>query len=308
MPNHPLVSVIIPNYNHAKYLDQRIQSVLNQTYRNIEVIILDDCSTDNSIDVINQYKSDPRVSKIIVNKENSGNTFLQWDKGIHFAQGELIWIAESDDYCELNMLEILVNAISKKQSASFAYSTTWYVDETGKKWTRFKEGRTQCVSGNSFLKKYLTLENSVQNASCAIFKRKIALSINSDYISYRGIGDYWFWLRLAEQGDVVIINKHLNYFRRHSGAVTQRCIIDGSNLLAERQLVDYIFSKGFFPKWRKTYISRYQANSKKWIVFESEETKNRIAKIWEFDRTYSKYDDLIARIIEHCRRKYLLYL
>jgi glycosyltransferase involved in cell wall biosynthesis len=54
--NNPLVSVIIPNYNHARFLDERIQSILNQTYQNFEVIILDDKSSDNSVEVINKYK------------------------------------------------------------------------------------------------------------------------------------------------------------------------------------------------------------------------------------------------------------
>ena len=92
-----LVSIIIPNYNHAKFLDERIQSVLNQTYQNFELIILDDKSSDNSVEVINQYKDDPRVSSIIINKDNSGSTFKQWYKGIEIAKGEIIWIAESDD-------------------------------------------------------------------------------------------------------------------------------------------------------------------------------------------------------------------
>ena len=87
--SNPLVSVIIPNYNHARYLDERIQSVLNQTYQNFEVIILDDKSTDNSVEVINQYKDDLHVSCIIVNEENSGSTFKQWHKGFELAKGEI---------------------------------------------------------------------------------------------------------------------------------------------------------------------------------------------------------------------------
>ena len=59
----PTVSVIIPNYNHAPYLKERIDSVLNQTYQDFEVIILDDCSPDNSVEVIEQYRSNPHVSR-----------------------------------------------------------------------------------------------------------------------------------------------------------------------------------------------------------------------------------------------------
>ena len=94
----PLVTVIIPNYNHAKYLRQRIDTVLNQTYTSFEVIILDDCSTDNSKDIILSYKDNPHISNIVLNSENSGSTFKQWNKGFELAKGDYIWIAESDDY------------------------------------------------------------------------------------------------------------------------------------------------------------------------------------------------------------------
>ena len=86
---NPLVSVIVPNYNHARYLKQRLDTVFNQTYQNFEVIILDDKSTDNSLEIINQYKDNPHLSQIVVNEQNSGSPFKQWDKGIKLAKGEL---------------------------------------------------------------------------------------------------------------------------------------------------------------------------------------------------------------------------
>ena len=100
--NTPFVSVIIPNYCHAKYLDQRIQSVLNQTYQNFEVIILDDCSPDGGASkaVIEKYRNNSHVSHIVYNENNSGSPFKQWKKGADMAQGELLWIAESDDYAD----------------------------------------------------------------------------------------------------------------------------------------------------------------------------------------------------------------
>lgn len=86
----PLVSVIVPNYNHAQYLEQRLDTVFNQTYQNFEVIILDDKSTDNSLEVINRYKDNPHLSQIVVNEQNTGSPFKQWDKGINLAKGVTI--------------------------------------------------------------------------------------------------------------------------------------------------------------------------------------------------------------------------
>ncbi len=98
------VSVNIPNYTHADYLEKRIESVLNQTYANFEVIILDDHSTDNSAAVINRYKEHRKVAHIVYNQINSTSTFKQWEKGVALADADHIWIAESDDYADENFL------------------------------------------------------------------------------------------------------------------------------------------------------------------------------------------------------------
>lgn len=78
---NPYVSVIIPNYNHAEYLDRRLRSVYNQTYDCFEVILLDDCSVDGSLRIIKQYQNSPHLRTIIVNERNTGSPFLQWEKG-----------------------------------------------------------------------------------------------------------------------------------------------------------------------------------------------------------------------------------
>src|SRR5215472_4105163 len=103
----PKVSVIIPNYNHARYLQQRIDTVLGQTFQDFEVILLDDCSTDESRSIISEYAKDPRV-RTEFNEVNSGSTFKQWNKGVRLARGEYVWIAESDDYADKRFLEKLV--------------------------------------------------------------------------------------------------------------------------------------------------------------------------------------------------------
>ena len=128
---NPKVSVIIPNYNHEKYLDERIQSVLNQTYTDFEVIILDDVSMDNSKEVIERYRCNPHVSHIVYNTENSGSTFKQWTKGFNLAKGELIWIAESDDSCSPKILETLVGEFEKDDQLVLAYSLSMFIDEYG---------------------------------------------------------------------------------------------------------------------------------------------------------------------------------
>ena len=66
------ISIIVPNYNHAPYLKQRIDSILNQTYQDFELILLDDCSSDKSRDIIESYRTNPHVTQIVYNDNNSG--------------------------------------------------------------------------------------------------------------------------------------------------------------------------------------------------------------------------------------------
>ena len=109
----PLISIIVPCYNHAQYLRQRLDSIYQQTYQNFEVILLDDASTDNSLEILSEYaKKYSMKTRIFTNDINTGSPFPQWKKGFDLAKGELYWIAESDDYCELNFLEEMLKPFS----------------------------------------------------------------------------------------------------------------------------------------------------------------------------------------------------
>lgn len=122
------VSVIIPNYRHAPYLQERIDSVLAQTWRDFEIIILDDCSPDNSREVIERYRGNERITHIVYNEQNSGSTFVQWQKGFDLSQGEYIWIAESDDFAEPGFLAACVEQLDQDPACTLAYTESRLVD------------------------------------------------------------------------------------------------------------------------------------------------------------------------------------
>ena len=103
----PVVSVIVPNYNHAQFLPSRLDSILGQTFADFEVIYLDDASTDNSERVIAPFLEDRRI-RVIRNTVNSGSAFKQWNRGVREARGEYVWIAEADDSAEPTLLSRLV--------------------------------------------------------------------------------------------------------------------------------------------------------------------------------------------------------
>lgn len=284
MKNNPLVSVIIPNYCHAQYLDQRIQSVLNQTYQNFEVIILDDCSPDDGASkaVIEKYRDNTHVSQIVYNEVNSGSTFKQWQKGFKMAKGELIWIAESDDYCELTLLEELIKVYNSYPNIVLAYSTIVHVNEQGTYHGDYPKGPNKYLSGTDYIRKYLSVENLMRNASSGIFRKDAALSISNEYINYKAAGDYLFWIKIAECGNVAVVNKRLSYFRRHEGVVTSAKEKDGTSFTELRYIQDYLHKNGY-TSWLSSFIARVHYN----IIasntsFISKDVKNRVFRQWHF--------------------------
>lgn len=224
----PSVSVIVPNYNHAPFLEQRMASILNQTYTDLEVIILDDCSADDSMQIIEKYRDNPKVSHIVYNDKNSGSPFKQWSKGIALAKGEWIWVAESDDVTDVLFLEKLVDAATRDPSIGLAYSATQEIDKKGNKlginsWAAELDTqrwrRDYINSGQEEIKYYLRFRNCIPNASAVIFK-KIHLDLLEDIVSKKYVfcGDWLLWIKILENNSVAYVSETLNYQRNHSAS------------------------------------------------------------------------------------------
>jgi len=219
------VSIIIPNYNHAKFLQQRLDTVFNQTFQDFEVILLDDASTDGSANLLKSYENHPKVSCVVINTENSGSPFRQWKKGIDLAKGDYIWIAESDDYCELNFLEELL-PLFDQENVVLAYSASVVINNQGilkgrHKWADdLDKKRWQTDFFNNGLKEiknYLRFRNTITNASAVLIKRETVEFLPFPY-SMSFCGDWYVWIEILKQGNVAYTGKLLNYFRRHDAS------------------------------------------------------------------------------------------
>lgn len=281
--NNPLVSVIIPNYNHARYLPDRIESVLGQTYPHFEVIILDDCSTDNSREVIEKYRTNPHVSQIVYNEVNSGSVFRQWKKGLSFAKGDLLWIAESDDRCENTFLERLTRSFEEFPSLSLTFSRSLLFNDTGKTWTMDSEGLTEgFYESHTFLTKFMSRGCPMLNASSCLFSKSAFERIDDRYTEFRCSGDRMFWTLIAEQGDVAVIGDRLNHYRKHSENVTSYGFRNGINQRETRLILDYIYEKGYIS--RKTYKEIRRKYLKKFVfeLLEDNKQKKEIYQFWDF--------------------------
>jgi glycosyltransferase involved in cell wall biosynthesis len=228
----PKVSVIIPNYNHARFLEQRIESILNQTFQDFEIIFLDDKSQDNSQEIFAKYANHPKISQAVFNDTNSGSTFKQWDKGFNLAIGEYIWIAESDDYANPTFLERLVQTLDADASVGLAYSQSWQVNENNVMiskmnwWTDdldlYKWDKDYVISGKEECANYLALKNTIPNASAVLFRRCFITEIDSDITSCKLCGDWFFWIKILLKSDVAFIAEPLNYFRVHQNTVRNK--------------------------------------------------------------------------------------
>ena len=247
----PTVSVIVPNYNHARYLNQRIDSILEQTYQDFELIILDDCSTDNSREVIETYRNNPHVSHIVYNETNGGSPFAQWNKGIELACGEWIWIAESDDWADNSFLETMIASLVSHPYCGIAYSRIHYMRDGKVAWKNKCDGQIYEYGGKEFILSKLLLGNEIVNVSAVIFDRKLFNKINHNlYSSMHLCGDWLFYTLVCEHTNVLLVNRQLSYYRMHKSNTSSEAEHNGLSFIEGIKVLDYI--KNRYPiSWRK---------------------------------------------------------
>jgi glycosyltransferase involved in cell wall biosynthesis len=227
----PTVSVIVPNYNHARFLRHRIDTIFAQSYQGFELILLDDCSTDGSRSILSEYASDPRV-RLEFNQENSGSTFKQWNKGVGLARAEYVWIAESDDYADKHFLERLLPILQNYPQVQFAYCRSWSVTEDnqldGFADTNYSGLDQICwdadfhADGQDLCRRYMVRGNIVQNASAVLFRRAAYIRAGGADDTIRLCGDWRLWASLMLTGEVAYLAEPLNYFRFHAATVRNK--------------------------------------------------------------------------------------
>jgi glycosyltransferase involved in cell wall biosynthesis len=224
----PKVSVIVPNYNHARYLRKRLESVLAQTFQDFELILLDDCSSDNSREVLNSYANLPNV-RIEFNERNSGSTFKQWNKGVRMARGEYVWIAESDDFAEPRFLERLTQVLDEDPEVTFAFCRSWRVTEENVRFGHadfyFQQleadrwGKDFIADGWEECRRSFVICAPVPNASAVLLRKAVYEKIGGAGDRLHLCSDYQLWVRMALQGKVAYVGEELNSYRSHENNV-----------------------------------------------------------------------------------------
>lgn len=291
-----IVSIIVPNYNHHKFLPIRVESIFNQTYQDFELILLDDCSTDGSWEYLKSYNTHKKVSHCIRNETNSGSPFQQWRKGIELAKGEIIWIAESDDWAELDFLEKCVSVMNRDFLA-IVWSGSHYIDAEGK---IIGDVPAPChegiVEGNQFCEKFMYSGNALMNASAVIFsKANIQQAVLDSIPNFRLSGDHFFWVQLMKDQKIGVLDQKLNYFRWHSSAVRA---VESGNLT---ELLEGIRIKTWMEaNLRIGYQQKFEVRRNAYRTYfkfltssENPKKLTEFFKLWAFFNPVDKFKSLI---------------
>ena len=229
----------MPNYNHAPYLKERMDSILAQDYSDFEIILLDDASTDDSLRILREYEKHPKVKALLTNEINSGNTFMQWQRGLALAEGEYVWIAESDDVAEPTFLSRMVETIEREQ-AVLAFCHSEWIDHEGRAIHRSRDTRWKrdfSIDGKQFVKQYLLGYSTICNASAVLFRREAAAAVDmTQVVSFTASGDRLFWIRMAMQGRVAFVADKMNRFRQHTHKVSGSAESKGLNIVQDHEI------------------------------------------------------------------------
>lgn len=229
------VSVAVPSYNYARYMEDRLGSIFSQNYPILETLVLDDVSTDGSADAaIEAATRAGRAIHLIVNKQNSGNVFRQWRAAVNLARGEYLWIAEADDVADPSFIDRLVAAMDAS-GAAFGFTDSWQIgpeDELlGDSYRPYinsiRAGAFDAsfvMDGKEFLAKFLSIKNVVLNVSGVLWRRSALAeamdAIGEELFEYKVAGDWRLYAQACLSGSVVFEVEALNGHRRHATSVT----------------------------------------------------------------------------------------
>lgn len=273
-----LVTIVVPSYNYAKYLDQRMESLINQTYQDLEILVIDDCSTDNSVEVLRKYESHPKV-KLVVREQNGGWVVVN-NQGVEMSSGEFILFAQCDDDCDLCMIERLVYAMKAYPTAAIAFCRSLLVDEQDRVLgddfvVRERLFRDRCATDTLItgveMSRFLLHSCVIPNLSAALFRRECFSMIGNFTSSYRASGDWDFFFRIATRYDVAYVAEPLNKFKQHGNTIRSHTRGRVSYeeffrlLLGQIKLMDLTFSERCRFRTRVMYLWGTHLFSQPWV-------------------------------------------
>ncbi|WP_299060170.1 glycosyltransferase family 2 protein [uncultured Polaribacter sp.] len=273
------VSIILPSYNHALFLEERLNSIINQTFSNWKLIIIDDCSKDNSLKILKKFKEKypNKIEQFIVNKTNSGSGYNSWNLGIKLAKSDYIWIAETDDYSAPTFLEEQVTILEANKDVALSFCASNYVNQEGEylydSTNRLKKLEVVRENYGVFSSEVFTnsmpFHTLITNGSSVVF-RKPQDCIPEEIFTFKQCSDIFFWTHLLKCNKFIFLNKNLNYFRRHEDSTSTKNF--NFNLLSVyKEKIEYL---NIFKQHHK-----YEEFIEHYVIFYVLKNKSKFHKI-----------------------------
>jgi glycosyltransferase involved in cell wall biosynthesis len=273
MSKQPLVSVIVPVYNGVDYLEEAVKSVLSQTYTDVELILVDDCSTDDSRDLIQQLAStDPRVQYQFA-AENGGPARSR-NIGMAKASGGLIAFLDADDVWLPKKLEIQVQAFAESEEIGLICTNTrLLIDGAAEPHGQLKE--KEICNGNVSLKTYVL--DGVPIATSSVMIRKECIETCGEFQdSYRIIDDYVMWLRICQRYHIRILRDPLVLYRVHGNNISkdrlvcreEKLAVFEAEILSNKELTESL-GQEFLILVQKKYCALGRSYAKKGRIPEA---------------------------------------
>ena len=202
MKNYPLVSVIIPYYKKKKYFEKTISSILNQSYKNFEIILIYDDSNLGELDFLKKIEKKTNKIKLIINKKNLGPG-LSRNKGILLSKGTYIAFCDADDIWKKNKLNLQIEFM-KKHHLNFSHTSYFVIDREGKKIGKFKTKSKM---------EYRDLLKSCDIGLSTVIVKKNLLRKNL-FCNLQTKEDFYLWLQIIKKEKKIFsVNKYLSYWR-----------------------------------------------------------------------------------------------
>ena len=246
----PLVSVILPTYNNSQYVAKAIESVLNQTYSNIEFLVADDASTDDTVQEIMKYKN--VIDYIHIYEENCGGNFRFLAER---ANGKYIAVMHSDDLWSMNKIEKQVEYMERNPECGACFTGVELIDSNG-----------NIVENTMFIKANMSKEKWIryfyENGNC--LAHSSVMMKTEDYIArYKGmlitlyqLPDYWSWIHLLLKKEIYIIEESLTFFRVHESGENQNVSARNRENMARTQVEETYIWYDIIKNMDNEYFSK----------------------------------------------------
>ena len=243
----PLVSIVVPNFNHAPFLRQRLETIYAQSYKNFEVILLDDASTDSSRDILKEFHAQHADNtRLVFNEKNSGGVFNQWRKGIEEARGDLIWIAESDDFSAENFLSELVPAFAD-DAIQLAFCRTDFIQDDQKIFTTehylvdlpaFDWKKSFAMTAAEFVAQGFGVKNIIPNVSGVLFRKR--KTFPELCLGMKLCGDWAFYLDTIKGGCVYYSPNATNFYRVHKNSTSLKIQKEPRYFIEHERIAEFV--------------------------------------------------------------------